>query len=85
MNPKSAQTLVIAAAVLAIVGLAASPALGMFCFGLAALLAIAPAALGKGALRIAGIVALVAALGLGAATWPDYQKHTDAYRAKARK
>lgn len=84
MNPKSAQTLVVAAAVLAVVGLAASPALGMLCFGLAALLAIAPAAFGKGAMRIAGIVALVAALGLGAATWPQYQKHMDAYRAKAR-
>jgi hypothetical protein len=84
VNPKSARTLVIAAAVLAVVGLAASPALGMLCFGLAALLAIAPAAFGKAGMRIAGIVALVAALGLGAATWPEYQKHMDAYRAKAR-
>jgi hypothetical protein len=84
VNPKSAQTLVVAAAVLAVVGLAASPALGMLCFGLAALLAIAPAAFGKGGMRIAGIVALAAALGLGAATWPEYQKHMDAYRAKAR-
>jgi hypothetical protein len=84
VNPKSAQTLVVAAAALALVGLAASPALGVLCFGLAALLAIAPAAFGKGAMRIAGIVALAAALGLGAATWPQYQKHMDAYRAKAR-
>ena len=85
MNPKSARTLVIAAAVLVVLGLVVgSPAAGLLCFGLAVLLAVAPAAFGRGAMRVAGIVALAAGLGLGAATYPDYAKHMEAYRAKAR-
>lgn len=78
------RALLVAAGVAAVLGLAVgSPAGSLACFGLAGLMAIAPALLGKGGVRIAAVAALAAAVALGAATWPKYEEHMKAYR-KAR-
>lgn len=84
MNPKSAKALLGAAAISLVLGMVViSPAGGLFLYGLAALLALAPIFGGDKKVRIAAGVLLALALVLLATTYPEYAKEMARYREHA--
>jgi hypothetical protein len=78
VDPKSAQTLVVTAFILAVLGFAVmNPTAGILGGGLSALCGAIAALFARGGWRIGGAVALLAALGLIAARYPEHEKLAD--------
>jgi membrane protein implicated in regulation of membrane protease activity len=83
MNPRSAQTLAWTSVLLMAAGfLIGSPEAGMAAFAAAALCALAPVLAGPGKIRIAGILLLLASLGLAFATYPAAKRQMDRYMGR---
>lgn len=84
MNPQSARSLLWLSILLLAVGAAiASPAGTAIVMIPAALCALAPIVAGPRWIRIAGVVALAAAVGLAISAFPAARKQLDAYRERA--
>jgi len=81
MNPKTARTLVWAAAGSILLGMAImSPAGGLFLYSIATLCAVVPTIFSTKGHRIAGGVLLAVSLALLAVTYPKYDAEMTSYR-----
>jgi membrane protein implicated in regulation of membrane protease activity len=81
MNPRSTRTLLWVSAILAAVGaMIGSPEAGVAVLGLAALCALAPIVAGPRWVRLAGVVLLLASLGMAFATYPAAKQQMERYR-----
>jgi len=84
MKPTSARSLMWASLVLLLVGgMVGSPAAGVAGAVLAALCAIAPVVFGTKGVRVAGVLLLLASVGLAVALLPAVKGHMDGYRNRA--
>jgi hypothetical protein len=83
MQPASARALTVTAVLVVGIGvMVMSPSAAFLAYGLATLLAVFPAVLGQGKIRIIAAILLLGSIGLAAGNYPDFKTEQQEYRQR---